>query len=232
MKIAPLAIPVDNRPGCLFRAGCGSGSLVVKETGSWPPCHEFVPLTQKIRRAKVVDAPVLKKSDFPSPNLVDIDDTLTEFNAEPSLWEGLPEQDLMFDDYVLVDTDIAVWGALSDAEIVALEHHNTENDEEESKELTPVTLSEAKVSLNKLRNFSLQNHVDADILQASFVLEKSIDKYNIGRIFMLNTSWILLGLTLWFVRKRYDEFENISEELFFPMPSDWMTLDPDARCPV
>ncbi|GFS80276.1 hypothetical protein TNCV_3447331 [Trichonephila clavipes] len=85
-------------------------------------------------------------ASFPSPNLVDVDDTLTEFNAEPSLWEALPEQDLMFDDYVLVDTDIAVWGALTDAEIVALEHNNTENDEEESEELTPVTLPEAKVS--------------------------------------------------------------------------------------
>ncbi|GFU95444.1 uncharacterized protein TNCV_4787791 [Trichonephila clavipes] len=80
------------------------------------------------------------------------------------------------DDYVLVDTDIAVWGVLSDAEIVTLDHNNTESDEDESEELTPVTLSEAKVSQNKLRNFFLQNHIDADILQASFVLEKSIDK--------------------------------------------------------
>ncbi|GFX94426.1 tigger transposable element-derived protein 6 [Trichonephila clavipes] len=111
-----------------------------------------------------------KKSGFPSPNLVDRDDTLTEFNAKPFLWEALPEQDLTFDDYMLVDTDIAVWGALSDAEIVILDHNNTERDEDESEELTPVTLSEAKVSLNKLRNFSLQNHVDADILQVSFVL--------------------------------------------------------------
>ncbi|GFW17687.1 tigger transposable element-derived protein 6 [Trichonephila clavipes] len=69
-----------------------------------------------------------KKSGFPSPNLVDVDDTLTEFNAEPFIWEALSEQDLTLDDYVLVDTDIAVWGALSDAEIVALEHNNTEND--------------------------------------------------------------------------------------------------------
>ncbi|GFU66491.1 hypothetical protein TNCV_3807341 [Trichonephila clavipes] len=84
-----------------------------------------------------------KKSGFPSPNLVDVDDTLTEFNAEPSLWEALPEQDLTFDDYMLVDTDIAVWGALSDAEIVALNQNNTESDEDESEELTPVTLSEA-----------------------------------------------------------------------------------------
>ncbi|GFX90186.1 hypothetical protein TNCV_2449611 [Trichonephila clavipes] len=50
-----------------------------------------------------------KKSGFPSPNLVDVDGTLTEFNAEPSLWEALPEQGLTFDDFVLVDTDIAAW---------------------------------------------------------------------------------------------------------------------------
>ncbi|GFT48366.1 tigger transposable element-derived protein 6 [Trichonephila clavipes] len=123
-----------------------------------------------------------KQSGIPSPNLVDVDDTLTEFNAEPSLWEALPEQDLTFDDYVLVDTDIAVWGALCDAEIVTLDHNNTESDEDESQELTPVTLSEAKVSLNKLRNFLLQNHADADILQASFVLEKSIDKVRLNAL--------------------------------------------------
>ncbi|GFV78985.1 hypothetical protein TNCV_4347441 [Trichonephila clavipes] len=111
-----------------------------------------------------------KKSGFRSPNLFDVDDTLTEFNAEPSLWKALPEQDLTFDDYVLVDMDIAVWGALSDAEIGALEHNNTESDEDEWKQLIPVTLSEAKLSLNKLRKFFLQNHVDADILQASFVI--------------------------------------------------------------
>ncbi|GFX61294.1 tigger transposable element-derived protein 6 [Trichonephila clavipes] len=49
-----------------------------------------------------------KKSGFPSPNLVDMNNTLTEFKAKPSSWEALPEQDLTFDDYKLVDTDIAV----------------------------------------------------------------------------------------------------------------------------
>ncbi|GFW21253.1 hypothetical protein TNCV_3774641 [Trichonephila clavipes] len=107
---------------------------------------------------------------------------LTEFNAEPFLWEALPEQDLTFDDYVLVDTDIAVWGDLCDAEIGALDHNNTESDENESEELTPVTLSEAKVSPYKVRNFFLQNHVDADILQASIILEKSIDKVRLNAI--------------------------------------------------
>ncbi|GFU18231.1 tigger transposable element-derived protein 6 [Trichonephila clavipes] len=141
-----------------------------------------------------------KKSGFPSPNLVDVDDALTEFNAEPSLWEALPEPDLTFDDYVLVDMDIAVWGALSDAEIMALGHNNIESDEDESEELTPVTLSEAKVSLNKLHNFFLQNHVDAVILQASFVLEKSIDKVRLnalkqkkGNRFFRQKGLIILG---------------------------------------
>ncbi|GFV23338.1 tigger transposable element-derived protein 6 [Trichonephila clavipes] len=54
-----------------------------------------------------------KKSGFPSPNLVDVDDTLTEFIAEPSLKETLTKQDLTFDDYVLVDMDIGVWGYLT-----------------------------------------------------------------------------------------------------------------------
>ncbi|GFU13831.1 putative DD41D transposase [Trichonephila clavipes] len=76
------------------------------------------------------------RKGFPSPNLVDVDDTLAEFNAEPFLWEALPKQDLTFDDYVLVDTDVAVWGVLSDAEIGALNYNNTESDEDESEELT------------------------------------------------------------------------------------------------
>ncbi|GFX11715.1 hypothetical protein TNCV_4340611 [Trichonephila clavipes] len=59
----------------------------------------------------------------------------------PFFGEALPEQDLTFDDCVLVDTDIAVWGALSDAEIVALDHNNTESDDGDSEELTPLTLS-------------------------------------------------------------------------------------------
>ncbi|GFU69424.1 hypothetical protein TNCV_5123501 [Trichonephila clavipes] len=41
----------------------------------------FTPLTIHSR---------FKKSGFPSPNLVDVDDTLTEFNAEPSLCKALP----------------------------------------------------------------------------------------------------------------------------------------------
>ncbi|GFY23385.1 uncharacterized protein TNCV_3940811 [Trichonephila clavipes] len=143
------------------------------ETGLFSKCLPEKYLHSKMKNPMEEN---IARRGFPSPNLVDVDNTLTEFNAEPSLWEALPEQVLTFDGYVLVDTDIAVWGALSDVEILALDHNNTETYEDESEKLTPVILSEAKVSLNKPRNFFLQNHVDADILQASFVLEKSIDK--------------------------------------------------------
>ncbi|GFX65789.1 hypothetical protein TNCV_2043231 [Trichonephila clavipes] len=68
-----------------------------------------------------------KKSGIPTPNLVDVHDTFMECNAKPSLWEALPVH-LTFNYYVLVDTDINVWGVLSDAEIVALDHNNTKSD--------------------------------------------------------------------------------------------------------
>ncbi|GFX20944.1 hypothetical protein TNCV_79991 [Trichonephila clavipes] len=109
--------------------------------------------------------------------------------------------------------DIAVWGALSDVEIVALDHNNKESDEEESEELTPVSLSEAKVSLNKLLNFFLQNHVDADILQASFVLEKSIDKTS--------------GHSKRTDRRRYKEPKPIKKPITAPVigSADWIFAD-------
>ncbi|GFT77106.1 hypothetical protein TNCV_1099781 [Trichonephila clavipes] len=71
------------------------------------------------------------------------------------------------DNYVQVDTTITIWRALS----VALDHNNSESDEDESEKLTPITLTQAKEPLNKLRNF--QNHVDVDVFQASFILQKS-----------------------------------------------------------
>ncbi|GFS63437.1 hypothetical protein TNCV_2239771 [Trichonephila clavipes] len=57
-----------------------------------------------------------------------------------------------FDDYVLVDTDIAVWGALSDVEIGALDLNNTESDEVASEELTPGTL-EPKIERGRWCDF-------------------------------------------------------------------------------
>ncbi|GFQ85894.1 hypothetical protein TNCT_272421 [Trichonephila clavata] len=88
-----------------------------------------------------------KKSGFPTPNLVDVDDTLTEFNAEPSLWEALPEQDLTSTCWL---TRTLLYGELSDAEIVALNHNNTESDEDESEELTPDIKETYLVSRNAL----------------------------------------------------------------------------------
>ncbi|GFS50460.1 hypothetical protein TNCV_3196871 [Trichonephila clavipes] len=99
-----------------------------------------------------------------------------DWNAEPFFSEAVLEQNFMFVNYLLIDTDIAVWGTLSDTEIVSLDHNNEENEEDESEELTPITQTEAKVSLNKLHKFSLQNHVDAVIFPAIFIPEKLIDK--------------------------------------------------------
>ncbi|GFW84599.1 uncharacterized protein TNCV_3107341 [Trichonephila clavipes] len=101
-KITPLVIGKCEKPRCF------------KGINSFPTKYRS---NKKAWITPLTIHSCFKKSGFPSPNLVDVDDTLTEFNAEPSLWETLPEQDLTFDDYVLVDTDIAVWGALSDAEI-------------------------------------------------------------------------------------------------------------------
>ncbi|GFW56679.1 uncharacterized protein TNCV_4067591 [Trichonephila clavipes] len=78
-----------------------------------------------------------------------MDNTLTECNAEPSLWEALPEQDLTFEDYVLVDTDIAVWGALSDAEIVVLDHNNTEMKTSTTQTSPPTTNTRPNTSTSK-----------------------------------------------------------------------------------
>ncbi|GFY24810.1 hypothetical protein TNCV_2690011 [Trichonephila clavipes] len=41
-----------------------------------------------------------------------------------------------------VDTDIVVWEILSEGEIMALDHNKTERDQDESEELTPITLTE------------------------------------------------------------------------------------------
>ncbi|GFV23806.1 hypothetical protein TNCV_960001 [Trichonephila clavipes] len=48
-----------------------------------------------------------KKTGFLTPNLVDVHDTLVEYNAEPPLGKTIPVQDLTFEDSAQVDTDIA-----------------------------------------------------------------------------------------------------------------------------
>ncbi|GFS72439.1 motile sperm domain-containing protein 2 [Trichonephila clavipes] len=65
----------------------------------------------------------------------------------------------MCDDYVLVDTDNAVWGALSDAEIVVWDHNNTESDEDESEELTPVHFSHNPESLSDIKGVSNESGI-------------------------------------------------------------------------
>ncbi|GFR28975.1 cholinesterase [Trichonephila clavata] len=84
----------------------------------------------KIEKAWRAVTPLTIQNDSPMLNLADVHDMKN--NAEPSLWETFPVQDLTFDNYdEQVDMNIVVLADLSDAEIVALDHNNTESDEEE-----------------------------------------------------------------------------------------------------
>ncbi|GFX38836.1 uncharacterized protein TNCV_1890001 [Trichonephila clavipes] len=102
-KITPLVIGKSAKPRC-FK---GINSFPTKYRSNKKASLMMIDKTWRAVTPLTIHS-CFKKSGFPSPNLVDVDDTLTEFNAAPSLWEALPEQDLTFDDYVLVDTDIAV----------------------------------------------------------------------------------------------------------------------------
>ena len=54
-----------------------------------------------------------------------------------------------------MDEDVAVWGVLSDAEILEDTLSVDEDNEDDTSPLPLVTLIEASSSLEKLRNFSL-----------------------------------------------------------------------------
>ncbi|GFV49385.1 tigger transposable element-derived protein 6 [Trichonephila clavipes] len=131
-KISPLVIGKSAKPRC-FKGRNSFPTKYRSNKKAWMTTELFnewlVSLNSDMKREK-------------RHILLFLDNCTVHNNAPPLSNEALPEQDLTFDDYVLVDTDIAVWGALSDAEIVALDHNNTESDEDESEELTPVTLSE------------------------------------------------------------------------------------------
>ncbi|GFW29791.1 transposable element Tcb2 transposase [Trichonephila clavipes] len=85
-------------------------------------------------------------------------------------------QDLTFDDYKQINPDIAVWRILSDAEIGALDHSNTENDEDELEELTPITLTEA--GRGRLTSFSVEYETGN---QSLFQCAESFTKPGSGR---------------------------------------------------
>ncbi|KAL5239329.1 hypothetical protein ACI65C_006739 [Semiaphis heraclei] len=79
-----------------------------------------------------------------------------QLNIESIQWNSLPTQEYVsFTDYVNVDEDVAVWGVLSDAEILENTLSIDEDDEDDTSPLPLVTLKEASSSLEKLRNFSL-----------------------------------------------------------------------------
>ncbi|KAG8301296.1 hypothetical protein J6590_056766 [Homalodisca vitripennis] len=103
---------------------------------------------------------------------------------QPTPWESHPLiGDVPFEDFVHVDDEVAVWGTLTDADILAAkdeEQPDVDNDEED-QEFPPVTLKEASTSLEKLRHFSLQTEVGPEVFDALFVLNKVVDEARINK---------------------------------------------------
>ncbi|GFX89682.1 hypothetical protein TNCV_3711141 [Trichonephila clavipes] len=62
----------------------------------------------KINKAWRAVTPLRILNCFKKSGLVDVHDTLMEWNTGLTLWEALLVQDLMSDDYSQVDADIAV----------------------------------------------------------------------------------------------------------------------------
>ncbi|GFX79632.1 hypothetical protein TNCV_826201 [Trichonephila clavipes] len=114
-----------------------------------------------------------------SVELIACGSKLTNDWTEPMVFETVSEgndyisneelQDLLFDDYAQVDTDIVIWGTLFDAESVALDHNNTESQEIKSEELTPINLIEAK---------GITAFTDRNVL----IYQEVIDTYTNGHI--------------------------------------------------
>ena len=92
-------------------------------------------------------------------------------------WELLPNSgELAFEDYAVVDDGLSVHGSLTDAELLnlaPLDEDEEENEEEQSP--IPVTLSEARRSLNALRFYALTTDTSDDVFAALTTIENSLD---------------------------------------------------------
>lgn len=92
-----------------------------------------------------------------------------------SVWALLPNSgELTFQEYVQVDDDIDVHGALTDVELLACENEDEEEIEEEQPP-TPITLSEARSSLNTLRHYALRTETNDDFFSALIIIDNSLD---------------------------------------------------------
>ncbi|XP_025419459.1 tigger transposable element-derived protein 6-like [Sipha flava] len=130
---------------------------------------------------KVVPSTILKcfkKSGFTKKIQETENDQL---NIESIQWNSLPTQEnVSFTDYVNIDEDVAVWGVFSDAEILENTLSIDEDNEDDTSPLPLVTLKEASLSLEKLRNFSLQSEVTVEVFDALFTIENTIEKIKLN----------------------------------------------------
>jgi len=130
---------------------------------------------------KVAPSTILKcfkKSGF----TIEIQETENDqLNIESIQWNSLPTQEnVSFTDYVNVDEDVAVWGVLSDADILENTLSIDEDNEDDTSPLPLVTLKEASSALEKLRNFSLQSEVNVEVFDALFTIENTIEKIKLN----------------------------------------------------
>lgn len=130
---------------------------------------------------KVAPSTILKcfkKSGF----TIEIQETENDqLNIESIQWNSLPTQEnVSITDYVNVDEDVAVWGVLSDADILENTLSIDEDNEDDTSPLPLVTLKEASSSLEKLRNFSLQSEVTVEVFDDLFTIENTIEKIKLN----------------------------------------------------
>lgn len=113
-----------------------------------------------------------KKSGFNS----NLPETQTSEESIALIRESIPLhqalQNVTFEEYVSVDENIAVCGALSDSEIIGTKED--EDDEDDTEPLIPVTLREASSCLIKLRQFYMQSDIDDNVFEALFTLDKTL----------------------------------------------------------
>lgn len=96
----------------------------------------------------------------------------------PSGWENLPDNSKStFEDFVHVDDDIAVYGALTDDQLMGFPDDENDDDQQNDDDDVPsVSLKLALSSLQNLRSFALRTETDDDFFSALVTIENKLDE--------------------------------------------------------
>lgn len=101
-------------------------------------------------------------------------------DEEPAIPPLVDICSVSFYDFVQVNKYVAVWGSLTDGEILYVidtnEEGNVEDDNDTSESLAKVSIKEARAAFDTLQSFYLQNNTDEMAFQALFLIENVIDK--------------------------------------------------------